>query len=247
MHGRIRPILLVLVVLFVVLSPARASAAVIDALDSGWWDSGGYHDSAVKNYYVGGGFGLNDRNFLVFDLSELSGVITSATLRLENPVNGYSSPDPTESYTLFDVSTPIAVLRASGSGPGNIPIFNDLGSGSMLGSTTVSRGGSSAVVVQVSFTAAGLAYLQNAVGGQVAIGGALTSSDTNPDNIESLFGFTSAANVRQLDVQIGATAIPEPSMTLLVGVGLLVSGRRRVWHGCTIGSRSCSVERSARS
>ena len=55
-------------------------------------------------------------NYFVFDLGTVNQAILSAQLNVANPTGGYFSPDPTETYTLFDVSTPLAALQAAGSG-----------------------------------------------------------------------------------------------------------------------------------
>src|SRR5207244_7371103 len=54
------------------------------------------------------------RDYFVFDLTSASQTILSAQLNLFNPANGYNSPDATETYTSFDVSTAISSLEASG-------------------------------------------------------------------------------------------------------------------------------------
>src|SRR5262245_18263150 len=108
-------------------------ALTIDAGDRGWYDITGLHQPMNENYLVGN---LGDsvggdehRNFFVFDLSELSMEITSATLHIFNFAGGYSSPDTTENYSVFDVSTPISALI---SGNGGVPAWADLGSGIQL-------------------------------------------------------------------------------------------------------------------
>src|SRR5262249_24696882 len=62
---------------------------VIQATDSGWYDSNGFHDPANPNYFTGFVPGYAElRNYFVFDLSVLSStdVISSAQLLLYNPV-----------------------------------------------------------------------------------------------------------------------------------------------------------------
>ena len=221
--------ILMITVFLAVVSPVSGWAAIINATDSGWWSSGGFHSSDIKNYFVGGGGPLDDHNYFVFDLSGVSGTVVSATLRLENPSGGYGSPDPAETYTIFDVTTPVATLSASGSGAAAIDIYSDLGSGMILGSSVVSAT-SNGSIVQVTFSAAGLAYLQGASGRLVAIGGALTSLDTNLNTVEFLFGGTDASNVRQLDIQTTPVTqpVPEPATALMILSGFIVSNCRRI-------------------
>src|SRR5207245_1357721 len=97
-----------------------------------------------KNYLAGRLSEVGDHHdFAVFDFSGLGTPIASAQLQLfnpsgtpTNPSGGFSSFKPSETYTLFDVSTPIAALRASNTG--RTDIFTDLGSGVAYGSQVVS-------------------------------------------------------------------------------------------------------------
>ena len=57
-----------------------------------------------------GSSGSDHHNFYVFDLTGINQPVLGATLKLHNPSTGYGSPDPTENYSLFDVSTPIDLL-----------------------------------------------------------------------------------------------------------------------------------------
>src|SRR5262249_53788717 len=141
-------------------------------LDSGWWDSNGTHDAGNKNYFSGQDNRPQAWDFFVFDLTGIHQVITGARLRAFNPSNGYGSPDPTEVFTGFDVTTPIPALRASGSG--QTEIFDDLGSGIALGTQTVSAADNGQVVT-IDLNGDGVAYLEAHRGGLVALGGALNS------------------------------------------------------------------------
>jgi hypothetical protein len=167
----------------------------ITAADSGWYNSTGLHDPFNGNYLVGlppdapGQY----RNWFVFDVPAVSGSITSARLELFNPSGGYSSVDGSETYTLFDVSTPIGTLTAGGSGLTGI--YDDIGTGVSYGSVTVTSASNGQLVV-VNLNAAGIAALTAAQGGQIAIGGALTSLSGSA--AQYLFGFTNGTLVRQL-------------------------------------------------
>ncbi len=54
----------------------------------------------------------------MFDLTGVTGFVVSASLELFNPdsadaaLKGYISPDATETYTPYDVSTSIATVQA---------------------------------------------------------------------------------------------------------------------------------------
>jgi hypothetical protein len=173
---------------------AIESTVSLAAFDSGWYDSTGFHSSANDNYLVGF-FDPNEyRNFFVFDRSTIEGTILSATFSAFNPTSGFSSLDASETYSLFDVTTPIAALRAGGSG--QFATFADLGTGTVFGSRSISNA-NQGQSVDVTLNASALAAL-NATSGHYAIGGALTSIDgIDP---QYLFGFTNGSLARTLNV-----------------------------------------------
>src|SRR5262245_36955468 len=114
---RVSPSFLVWFGLIVMTGPVAAGVITLDAIDSGWYSQFGFHDAANKNYLAGLCCGLGEhRDYFVFPLAGVPGTITGATLRLSNPgVNingfgGYGSPDPTETYVVYDVSTPVLSL-----------------------------------------------------------------------------------------------------------------------------------------
>jgi hypothetical protein len=83
--------------------PASAQLVFLEAVDSGFYSSGGDHSSGLTNYLAGdtASAGVAEkRNFFVFDLSGVTGPVLGATLELYNPSNppdsgdGYISPDP---------------------------------------------------------------------------------------------------------------------------------------------------------
>lgn len=105
------------------------------AVNRGWWDDSGYHDSFNDNTFTGqdgGGF-TRYNSYFTFATSGLSAV-TSAVLRLE--LESYYGPDPSELVTVYDVSTDAATLEASNFG--QTEIFSDLQSGNTYGSVTFS-------------------------------------------------------------------------------------------------------------
>jgi hypothetical protein len=175
------------------------NTVTLNAADSGWWDQTGAHNSTNKNYITGLYTGVEYRDYLVFDLSSVTQPITGATLMLTNPSNGYSSPDPSETYSLFDVSTAIASLEATGTG--QTGIFADLGTGTGYGSRSVSSA-DNGTVVSVNLNSSALTYLNGAKGGQAAVGGAVTTISGTAD--QDVFGFTgNSTDVKQLVLNLG--------------------------------------------
>jgi hypothetical protein len=174
---------------------AGGAAAVLDAFDSGWYDNTGFHDPTNENYVTGLLPGAGElRNFFAFDPSGLpDGTITSAQFQAYNPGvgagdfgDGFQSSDPTETYTLFNVTSPIGTVL--GGGFGLTGIYNDLGSGLAYGSQTVSSADNGRLVT-VTLSPAAVADLNTKLGGPFALGGDLTSLAGNSD-LQGLFGFT---------------------------------------------------------
>jgi PEP-CTERM motif len=148
------------------------NGVAFDAFNSGHYDNLG--GSIFTNYQAGfDGFNNNPlsevRNFFAFDLSSLTGPITSATLTIpSNPFGiGYENTSGSASitYTNFDVSTPIDDLD---DGTNGLSTFADLGSGVKLGSTLI---GPDDLVTTVTLDPAALEDIAAAEGQDFAIGG----------------------------------------------------------------------------
>lgn len=214
------------------LSMNALSDTTLTAVGGGWFTDAGEHIQSNDNYAVGGSMdGYTRNNYFLFSLSGVNNPITSATLRIFNPSApvtagfpfGYTSADPTETYALFGVSTPAAVLGID-YGVGSVAgqdIFADLGTGQKFGAYIASLA-DNGHFVDITLNAAGLAAL-NAGNGVFAVGGSITTLD-NVVNKESLFvsGFLSSVgpNVPQLVV----SSVPEPSESGLLVVGLALVG-----------------------
>jgi hypothetical protein len=182
------------------------STVTLNAIDSGWWDDTGSHDAPNKNYLAGFATdtGHEHRDFFVFDLSTVTAPMVSAQLRVFNPPNGFVSPAPTETYALFDVSTPISDLRASGRG--RTDIFTTLGSGVSSGARDVSAADNGQIVT-IDFNGAGLASLNLHSGGLFATGGAITTIQGQQD--DAVFAFSGfPSDTRQLVLTVLDAAGP---------------------------------------
>ena len=145
--------------------------------DSGWINSDGVHDGGNNNYYSGefdcGGTGVC-KNYFSFDLSNLSGAITSASFDVYTYT--ISVPGP---YTNWGTSlTPTEV--ASGNSFTNLGYYNALSSGPLVGSTSLVPG-QSYTNIGIPFNSAGLAWLQANEGNQVVLGGAFGSVTPIPE------------------------------------------------------------------
>ncbi|HYB98907.1 MAG TPA: hypothetical protein VEC57_07185 [Candidatus Limnocylindrales bacterium] len=168
------------------------------ATSVGFYNAAGTRSS--NGYAVGWYAGVNGselRNYLVFDLSSLDGYITSGLLHLSTAPDvqaPYNSADPSETYTLFAIATPIATLT----GAGGLAAFADLGDGTVYG--TLVADSSLAHVVDIAINGMGLDYLRQS-DGLVALGGAITTLAKGQTG-EYIFNSTGVTNVRSLVVYV---------------------------------------------
>lgn len=198
----------------IALLTMEASAAT---LNFGWFHRGWYNDTGVNNdawwdnnYFVGETGGKEYRNWMQFDLSSLSQPIGTATLRVST--SAYSGTDPSETWFLYDVTTPVAQLG----GAASTAVFADLGTGTPYGSITVS--GNS--VVDIVLNAAAINEINAAAGGMFVLGGRL---GTLPGGIFSMSNVVNNATTQLLL----DTAVPAPASVWLFGSALGLLGRVR--------------------
>ncbi len=167
----------------------------------------------------------------MFDLSPVTGIVSTATLRLFNPevsafLHGYVSPDPTETLNIYDVTTPAADIIGNTAG---LAGFADLGSGTLYGTRAVSAG-DNGTIIEIPLNSSGVNAL-NAGTGLFVLGGTLGTISGPAD--QYVFGFSMASFVpdhtRQLVLDVAA--VPEPSSAVLLSGGalvLLAAGLKRV-------------------
>jgi hypothetical protein len=188
----------------VVLTPTTAGTRI---------DSGSPFFGSYSLGWFPGGDPINvSRNFFVFDLSGVVGPITSATLRLENPASGYVSSDATETFGVFDVTSPIATVITPFS---DSAVYADLGTGTQYGSINVGTS-ANGTIVEIPLNALAVAFL-NGASGEIALGGAITTLALGPSN-ELLFSGSSNSLVRELVLE--TNPVPEPTTGLLVAASL---------------------------
>jgi hypothetical protein len=223
----------------------NAATISLTAIDQGWYTDTGWSIPDNPNYLAGfvlpvptdpnspsGEF----RNWFVFDLSAISGNISSATLRaynIDSPpafLPGYDSADPTETWTLFDVSTEITSLS---NGTGGVAAFNDLGSGLIYGSKSVSSADNGRFV-EVLLNSDAIGQINNS-SSLFAIGGALTTLSGDRD--ESIFGFSQ----EDPRVELVVTTVPLPSALILFISGAALTGYLAKNRRSAIGRRGTSI------
>lgn len=153
----------------------------IGAANTGWYTSAGFHDTGNTNYVAGLCCNVNPpdnlhNDYFVFNLSGVTGTITSATLSIVNPTNGYhTDTNATDAvFSTWNVTTAISTLESSQSTATSIS--SDLGSGTLFGSVSVGPSDNNSVV-NISLDGAALTAITAAKGSLFAIGGSLTWTD----------------------------------------------------------------------
>jgi len=173
----------------------------IAATDTGWYDNSGSHSPTNTNYIVGDYWGSKYRNWMTFNLSTFTTPVTSAKLQIN--AYEYSSADPSETYELRDVTTPVSTLTAGGSGLTSI--YNDLGDGTIYGSRSFTSADSNQTVT-IDLNSALVSAINAKSGQSFALGGQITTLD-GIDNSEYIFGFSNSLSPNT-DVQLLLTYGP---------------------------------------
>ncbi len=197
------------------LAPAQALQITINATNRGWYNAAGSRTVNNFNYFVGADSQTEYRNFFVFDLSNVTDPITSASLNLFNPFFGYSGPSTGLTYNISDVSTPIASLAG---GTGGVAAFTDLGTGTNFGST-IATSDSNNSFINVALNSSAISAL-SANTGLFAFGGAIP----NPEPNQSIF---TGSEFDLTDTQLVLETQPVPAPPALIGT--VLAGAIAAW------------------
>lgn len=155
------------------------------AIVRGWYEVNGFDNGASPtNNYISGICGDGDscfgdpnlwRNWFAFDLEGIRGVVLGARLLLQVPaVDGFYSPQGSETYTLYSLELGVPAIA----GDAGIPGYNDLGDGTVYGSrayTAADMGFTPAILLN----AAAVADINSALGGDWGLGGTVTTLDSD--------------------------------------------------------------------
>ena len=223
--------------LFAEHAQSQPATMVLTATASGAFASDGRTTSSINpklgDYAVGWDpKDFNDavalRDYFVFDLSNVSGTITSATLDLYMPgppnAKGYESNQANETYQVTTTSTTLASLTGiygEGSTTGQA-IFGTLGTGTVLGSTTVSAA-NQGTTVHVALNADALAFLNSNEGQSIAVSGQDPSAPTSGPTAASCGATGTSGPCRYFFTDTDPTGsgvfpqTPAPTLTLSFG------------------------------
>jgi hypothetical protein len=211
---------------------------------------------ATFNYSVGAideappltGSDVPRKNYFTFDLSSVSSPIVGAELRLFNPVGGFSSPEPTETYSLGGTIAAgpgdMTAFAASLTMPWSIFVPAELATALGLygriadvpmsfGDITVSSADDGTIVI-VPLNSFGISYLNTYLGGKVVLGGSLSTLNGSLGPDEVMFGFTAPLipgvvspdpiipSPTPIPLLALTVSIPEPTTLLLSAVSIVI-------------------------
>ncbi len=190
-------------------------------------------------HYADGAIGsplapMDRKNYFIFDLTGVTEMIISAKLTLWTGT--YESVDPMEGFGFFNTTDPGAALALAMAlaGATMTSEFDDpsdplvmsaamlyakLADGPMfLGGIVISSAADDSFI-DITFTPAGLTYLNSFLGGTLILGGSVpgTLPHSPPDSPQQPFGFTGPDSFPGSKTPtLTITTVPEPSVAILL-------------------------------
>jgi hypothetical protein len=213
-------------------APVNAAPFISDSFEGGFYREDGSTSISSTSFVVGYAPSNNVvlHNWLIFDLTFLLGrTVTSANLTVfGNNSGNYESPDPSETYVLYDYSGDKAQLVL---GTGGVAAFTDLGNGTSYGQATVSGPAGPMGQISIDLSSAALNDIMAAGASltdpRFVIGGALLSLSRPafPQNelLFSLSGQNLLFPIARLTLEV-ASPVPLPGALPLFASALGLAG-----------------------
>lgn len=211
------------------LAPSEAAIIRLNAVDRGWYDTAGNHDPTNDNFITGGCCSARHASFFAFDLSGISGVVTSASLQVRTPDSFYRAPDATTIFRLRKYEGDPAALLA---GTAGVDAYRALRgkTATRYGSRRIATPGQDGTMPDVGISLArGLGDLNAMLGGTLVLGGSLRSpghlwsfsQDEGPRAVRLVLKVEPAAT------QTAPVPLPASLPLLVAALGLLGLATRR--------------------
>ncbi|MGB6589090.1 MAG: hypothetical protein WCC50_10370 [Pseudolabrys sp.] len=208
---------------------APAGATALNTIDRGWYQQTNVHEPGNDNYITGQIGATDYHDFFTFDLTGVTGTITSATLHLFEPSGtdfasgGFVSTQASETFQVFTYTGNVSTLDAGGTVSG---AYNGLVSGTLAGSVSISAA-NGGTFVDVSLNAAALAALTSGEGGLFAFGGDLLGVPDGQLTQRTVFANSSVDDVGAPDgntqlilTTISPTPVPGALPLFVSGLGV---------------------------
>ena len=198
-------------------TPALGNVFTLDTLNRGWITAGGADNgnSVGNSYYAGIDFssnaGLELRNWFQFDLSPVSGTVSSASLVIDTGHFNAPGSVTSENYQLTSLGSSFG--------------FADLGTAALYGSRVYTRTDALAIRT-IALNASAISSIQSF--GVFGLGGRLTTLLQSTADEAIFSGISgSPSNVQLVVTTSDQAGTPEPASVLFVLSGLAVITRLR--------------------
>lgn len=194
--------------------PMMAGASTVASDLQGWVNSSGGGNAAydANNTYTGNSSGVRYNSWANFDLSSISGPVTSAQLELFT----FTWPGGNGPYvvSIHDVNTSLASLA---SGVPGVAAHNDMANGALYGTASLGDG----TTTFVTLSAQAVADINASLGSTFRVG--FTNDTLNAVNASSgnLGVYTNGNTYGYPRLILSAENVPEPGSLALAGLGLL--------------------------
>ncbi len=215
----IKPLSAALVGGLFLATSAQAATVKLSSIDNGWYNNAGNHSSINTNIFTGSLGASEYKSFFLFDLSSVTGPVTSATLTIDGGNGSNTVLDAPVTVTFNDVVTDLDALRA---GTGSTSAFDDLGGGATYATASLGAQSSSSVMPTVSAALSApsaLIDINAASGGLFAIGAFIT----NPSGAIWSSSANRRVGVATLSLNV-VSPVPVPATLPLLALGLVGFG-----------------------